>query len=240
MDQPGFWEEFYHRKSDGIGMSDRYPATAEILNRLVDLIPEKVQKFDDAAAARVAGNAAMSGLNVADMASSISSDGPTKFLAEQARDRIIKSEYGETASTAVKEVLKPGTFVLDKLKNSAKTALSVAVTLGVYDLMSKGGDYLNMQDYQWHQKHKIDMMKGSDLHDWGGGPGREAPDPKPVFDPSRFTNNPFANLERLQPVEDPFFPEETDAPALDEMGREHENEPVPDWIIPPQENRLEP
>jgi len=57
MDQPGFWEEFYHRKSGGIGMSDRYPATAEILNRLTDLIPEKLQKFDDAAAARVAGNA---------------------------------------------------------------------------------------------------------------------------------------------------------------------------------------
>jgi hypothetical protein len=236
MNKLGFWEEYFHRKSDGIGMSDRFPKTAAILNTLADLIPGDVKEFDDVAAARVAGNAALKGLNVADMANSLSSDGPTKFLAEQARDRIIKSEYGETASTAVKEVMKPGTFALDTLKNSTKTALSVAVTLGVYDLMTKAGDYLNMKDYHWHEKNDVEMMKGSDLHDAVGGPARE---PKAALDPSEITNNPFADLARLQKVEDPFYPEEPEAPALDDVGREHENEPVPDWIIPPQENRPE-
>lgn len=237
MKELGFWEEYFHRKSDGIGMSDRFPKTAAVLNIFAELIPGGMKEFDDAAAARIAGNAAMKGLDVADMANSLSSDGPTKFLAEQARDRIIKSEYGVTASDAVKEVMKPGSFATDQLKFAAKTALSVAVTLGVYDLMSKGGDYLNMKDYKWHEKNKVDMMKGSDLHDWGGGPARAAPEPKEAFDPSRFTNNPLANLERLQKVDDPFYPDEPDAPELDDLDQKQANEPVPDWIIPPEKDR---
>jgi len=230
MDKPTAWEEFFHRKSDGIGMSDRYPEAAKILNEISQLIPRGADKIDDALVAQVMGTAAEKGLNVADMASSLTSDGPTKFLAEQARDRIVKSEYGETASTAVKEVMKPGSGIVGLLKDSIKVAVGVAVTLGVYDLMTRAGDYLNMQDHQWHQKNKMDVMKGSDLHDWAGGPARE---PKAAFDPSRFTNNPFANLDRLQKVENPFYPEEPDTPALNDPDSEHANEPIPDWIVPP-------
>ncbi|MEP3667050.1 MAG: hypothetical protein ABJN42_10000 [Roseibium sp.] len=172
--QPDLLEEFFYRKSDGIGLSDRYPETAAALTKVMDVLPKGLTDFDETTVARVAGWLTEKGLSAADTVSSILSGGPGKFMAEQARDRIVEAEYGKPASIAVKEVMSPGKNIIDEVKKRMIVVIGVTVSMSVHELMKSAAEAGLEKDARWHAKYGIDMREGSDLHKDVGGPARPA------------------------------------------------------------------
>jgi len=197
-------EEFFHRKSDGIGMSDRYPRTAEVLETIMSLLPKGISDFDDEDVSRVAGQVVERGLKLNDLMSNIASDGVLKVVTDQARDKCIKDAHGQGVATAVKEVIEVGSGVTDRLKDSIFVAVGVAATLSTYDLLIKANDKLHTLDHIWHERHGMDRAEGSDLHKWSGGQARTK-DTRSLaqranpFLPQPIVQNPFKEALRSAP-----------------------------------------
>lgn len=174
MTHIGFWEELLHRKSDGIGMSLRYPRTARAAQRILDVLPFDLDKLDDATTARLAGGAIDKGVDLHGLTADILSEGPGKVIAKDALDRFAKHNGAEPLVTAVRAVLAPADLVIDFVRSRVFTAVSVAVTLGVYSASRSIQDDLHQKDARWHQDKGLGVAEGSGLHAWAGGPGRKA------------------------------------------------------------------
>jgi hypothetical protein len=168
-----FFDEFFHRKSDGIGMSEKYPQIADALTLLYDLLPEKLTGISDEDAARLTGMVAQKGAKATDALAKIATSGPVLFLAETVVDKALKSKTkSDVAGIAAKEIIKPGAgadgAIKDKMKDYGFNLVGLVVTLGAYNLIQAGNEYLREKDAAWHAKTGKKMLEGSDLaKEWG-------------------------------------------------------------------------
>lgn len=180
MDLKQLLTEFYHRKSDGIGMSERFPHLAEALTVLYDLLPSKATEISNEDAARLLGRVAEAGPKAAESLAKVVTDGPVAVLAEHVVDKALTQQTGSDLPALVRKELTEATSGLsDKVKDFGSTLIGICVTLGAYNLIQSGQDYLNGKDATWHANTGTPMREGSDLaNDRGESRYKILPDPK--------------------------------------------------------------
>lgn len=230
MSDFGLLEEFLRSKSNGTGLSRRYPKLAAALETMMSLLPEGMSTLTEEDLARLPAKALEKGISLHDLSSALVEDGPVKVIAEKARDKIIEDRFGTPALVVVKEMIEAGSGILDKAKDIMIVPVSVAVTLGVYELTRKAEEAEFKKDLDWHTRNGVEIKPGSELHKYVHGEPAEKARIYNPFAPARAArpvvkvHNPFGALEAENNAEAVRAPLAVDNPFPNEEQPEDDPE----------------
>ncbi|MCW3783530.1 hypothetical protein [Defluviimonas salinarum] len=191
--------EFWHRKSDGVGLAGRFPQAGRVLREIHDLLPERLRDLPDRDAAHLWGAAPMVIRKLFDRLGTPLQDQMKEMAREALLDAAMMGNadaaqvYGAMAAAEGKGPLdlaggKAGDAVTDRIVEIAGAAMAIVA----YEALKSGEDKLHQAELNWHRENGVPIEPGSPLGRWVGleGPAHDLGATAALLDEFR-NRNPF-------------------------------------------------
>ncbi|WP_027234148.1 hypothetical protein [Leisingera caerulea] len=151
--QPGLWETFWHRKSDGYGMREHFPGTYTALETLYEALPKCVTGASDLEMSRAIMSGTEAVVKISDTFISAHANGVPQEAFKKAYESYLKENYGDVAAEAVKMSIDAKDTLLGQLKDRLGQAVGATLSSLHYEASKYLDEKFHRKDSEWHRKN---------------------------------------------------------------------------------------